>query len=305
MKSWNRGTALTAGALVLLAACSESTGPGTLAAQFGEPISLVQFEAEIVGTARIEIEFTTLAGLVAREIEVEPDDAEEKIVSRVTAMNTTDGTLTLELGGFVVSYNSSSRFRTESSSNVSRSAWEALIAAELSGGRRPSIEARRDQPATPQAPTVATFTAEDLRLTNEIDDAKIEVLVDADNLEDVASPPPLAILRVFNLPVQIVASTRIQKILTGAPPQGAVVEFEARVASVSVTAGTLTLSDGTVVQTGAGTTFDPEGDLFTLASAANAVAAGDFVRVEGLGTVQSVGPPRTIAATTVKIQVDD
>jgi hypothetical protein len=275
------------------------------ATQFGEPLSLVQFESEVVGTARIEIEFTSFTGLVAREIEVEPDDAEEKLVSRVTALDATAGTLTLELGGLVTSYGASTRFRTPSNSNVSRSAWEALIAAELNAGRLPSIEARRNQPVTPQAPTVATFAAADVRLTDAIDDAKIEVYVDADNFEDVVSPPPLAILRVFGLPVEIVSSTRIQRILNGAPSPGANVQFEAQVISVNVAGATMTLSDGTVVQTTAGTTFDPEGDLLTLSAAAAAVASGDFVRVEGIGTVQSAGPPRTVAATLVKIEVDD
>lgn len=296
---------LAAVAFALLTACSDSTGPAVGATQFGEPLSLAQFESEVVGTARIEIEFTSFTGLVAREIEVEPDDAEEKIVSRVTAMDATAGTLTLELGGLVTSYGASTRFRTPSNSNVSRSAWEALIAAELSAGRLPSIEARRNQPVTPQAPTVAAFTAADLRLTDAIDDAKIEVYVDADNFEDVASPPPLAILRVLGLPVEIVSSTRIQRILNGAPSPGANVQFEAQVISVDASAATMTLSDGTVVQTTAGTTFDPEGDLLTLSAAAAAVASGDFVRVEGIGTVQSAGPPRTVAATFVKIEVDD
>ena len=294
----------TAAALIALSACSDSTGPTSSSAQFGEPLTLAQFETQVNGTARIEIEFTTATGLTAREIEVEPDDAEEKFVSRATAINTTAGTLTLELGGFEVTYNSSTRFRTPSNSNVARASWEGQIAAELTAGRRPPIEVRRNQPASPQAPTVATFTAADLRIVGSLDDAKIEVYVDADNIEDVASPPPLAVLRVFDMPVQIVASTRIQRILNGAPQTGTV-QFEAQVTSVSSSASTVTLVDGTVVQIGTGTTFDPEGDLFTLSATADAVASGDLVRVEGTGTVQSAGPPRTIAATRVKIEVDD
>ncbi|MBK7351656.1 MAG: hypothetical protein IPI92_17525 [Gemmatimonadetes bacterium] len=33
--------------------------------------------------------------------------------------------------------------------------------------------------------------------------------MDADNFEDVASPPPLAILTVFNLPIEITSGTEI------------------------------------------------------------------------------------------------
>lgn len=290
-------------ALALLA-CSDSTAPGTSSVQFGQPLSLAQFASEVDGTARVEIEFTTPAGLVAREIEVEPDDAEEKLVSRIIAIDAATGRVTLELGDFVVSYSSSTRFRTPTNGNVSRATWETLVTSELNQGRRPPVEARRNPPASPQAPTVSTFTAADLRIVESFDDAKIEVYVDADNLEDVASPPPEAILRVFNLPVQILSSTRIQRILNG-PPQSGAVQFEGPVTSVNASAGTLTLVDGTIIQVGSGTTFDPDGDVFSLAAAASEVASGDPVRVEGVGTIQSAGPPRTIAATLIKIEVDD
>ena len=302
MKLARLSTPLGAVALGLLAGCSDSTGPDD-STQFGEPLSISQFETEVAGTARVEIQFTSLAGLVAREIEVEPDDAEEKIVSRVTAMNPTAGTLTLELGGLVVSYGASTRFRTTTNSNVDRSTWESGIDAELDAGRRPSIEARRNPPATPQAPTVATFPAADLRITEAIDEAKIEVYVDADNYAEVSSPPPLAILTVFGLPVQILSSTQLEKIANGAP--GANVEFEGRVTSVNVSGGRMTLSDGTIVQVSAGTVFDPDGDVLTLNAASLAVLSGSVVRVEGDGTVQSAGPPRTIAATGVKIEIDN
>jgi hypothetical protein len=305
MRRSRSSASLAAVALALLAACSDSTGPTEDTTPFGEPLSPSQFGTEVGGTARIEIQFTSLTGPVAREIEVEPDDAEEKIVSRVTAINPTAGTLTLELGGLVVSYGATTRFRTPVNSSVSRSNWESLINAELVAGRRPSIEARRNQPATPQAPSVTTFAAADLRVTDAISDAKIEVYVDADNLADVTSPPPLAILTVFGLPVQIVSSTQIRRIVNGAPQPGANVEFEGRVTSVNVSGGTMTLSDGTVVTVTAGTIFDPDGDLVTLSAASVAVGSGKVVRVEGTGTVQSAGPPRTIAATRVKIEVDD
>ena len=117
-------------------------------------------------------------------------------------------------------------------------------------------------------------------------------------------PAPLAILRVFNLPVQILTTTRIQRVLNG-PPQSGSVQFEGQITAVSATASTLTLADGTVIQLGTSTTFDPEGDLLTLDATATAVTSGDVVRVEGLGTIESAGPPRTITATRVKIEVDD
>ena len=295
---------LIAAAAVALCACDDSTGPsGTT--QFGEPISPSQFTTEVGGTARIEIQFTALTGPIAREIEVEPDDAEEKIESRVTAIDQEAQTLTLELGGLVVSYDPTTRFRTLINSDIGGSTWEQLVRAEVDAGRRPSIEARRNQPATPQAPNVSTFLARDLRLVGAIDDAKIEVYVDADNLVQVASPPPVAILTVFGLPVQIVSTTQIRRIVNGAPQPGASVEFEGRLSSVNVSGRTLTLADGTVIQVSASTVFEADGDVLTLAAASAAVLSGNVVRVEGDGTVQSAGPPRTIAATNVKIEIDD
>jgi hypothetical protein len=87
-------------------------------------------------------------------------------------------------------------------------------------------------------------------------------------------------------------------------PSGSV-EFEMGVASVDTGAGTLTLSNGTVVRVSAETATSPEGDLPTLEATAGAVAQGRPVRAEGRGTVESAGTPAVIAASTLKIEVDD
>jgi hypothetical protein len=204
----------------------------------------------------------------------------------------------------VVSYASATRFRTPTSSSVSKAAWEASIAAAIGGGANPPVEIRRNRPAAPQAPADATFNAVDLRLADAVDEPKLEIYVSAANFEPVTSPPPVAILRVLNLPIEITAATRLVAVVAGGgPPQGNV-EFEARIASVNVNASTFTLVDGTVIQL-SGATFDPTGDLFTLASVATAVNAGSLVRVEGRGAVQSAGPPVVIDASDVRVEVDD
>jgi hypothetical protein len=300
-----QGTALT---LVLLAACSsDATGPGGAAippAQFGQTLSFSQFDSTLGdGPARIEIKLLP-GGLVAREVEVEPDDAEEKIVSTATAIDPAAGTITLSLGGMTVNYGAGTRFRTPSSSRVSRGEWEAAISAAINSGGQPPIEARRNPGATPQDPTDPSFTALDLRLESLADEPKIEVYVDRDNLEPVASPPPLAILRVFNLPIEITSSTELSLIFPGGQVPTGSIEFEARVIAVDETAGTLTLAGGTIVEVGT-LTFDPEGDLFSLSSTATAVAGGSLVRAEGRGTVSTAGPPATIAATEIKVEVDN
>lgn len=292
--------------LAALTACSsDSTGPGGTnpPPQFGQILSFSQFDSTLgSGTARLEIKLLP-GGLVAREINVEPDDAEEKIVSQVTAIDPVAGTITLALGGMTVSYGSGTRFRTPSDSRVTRSAWETAIADAIALGQQPPIEARRNPGATPQAPTDPSFTAKDLRLASQTDDPKLEVYVDSDNLETVAVPPPVAILRVFNLPIEITSSTQLSRITPGGVPTGSI-EFTASVTAVDVNAGTLTLSGGTVVEVG-GLTFDPTGDLFSLSAVSTAVTAGSAVRAEGTGTVTSAGPPVVITATSIKVEVDN
>lgn len=92
-------------------------------------------ELSVLAGAASRVEINLFPGeLVAREIEVETEDDEEKIESRVSAINPTGGTITLELGGLVVSYGDATRFRTEAESQGTRAAWEAAV--QRAGRRR-------------------------------------------------------------------------------------------------------------------------------------------------------------------------
>jgi hypothetical protein len=238
-------------------------------------------------------------------VRVEADDAEEKIVSEVTAIDPAQGTLTLELGGLVVGYGAGTRFRTESESHESRSAWEALVQSEIAAGRWPLVEARRNPPAAPQSPDDPSFPATDLRVENEPDEPKIEIYVDGDNL--VSGSDSEVVLRVLGLSITVSDRTRLGPDDNGGSgqPSGATVEFEMGVASVDVAGGTLTLSNGTVVKLTAATAISPEGDLLTLEATAAAVAGGSAVRAEGRGEAQSSSSPTVIVASSLKIEVDD
>jgi hypothetical protein len=260
------------------------------------------------GGSRIEVKLFP-GELVAREVHLEADDDEEKIVSNVTAIDPEQGTISLELGGLTVSYGTGTRFRTETESHESRGVWEASVQSELAAGRRPLIEARRSPSGSPQAPGDPTFVAADLRLEGDGDEPEIEIRVDEDNLESV-SGNSLAVLRVLGLPIEINGRTQLGED-DGADgndddrPAGVSVEFEMRVAAVDASAGTLTLASGTVVLVTAATSISAEGDLLTLESTAGAVAAGRPVRAEGRGTVESAGPPTVILATSLKVELDD
>lgn len=86
------------------------------------------------------------------------------------------------------------------------------------------------------------------------------------------------------------------------PPAVMMVEFEDTVASVDVAGSTFTLGKGVVVTVTAQTKFDPEG-LQTLQAVSDTLAKGARIRVEGVGTLTSVGPPPAITALFVELRV--
>lgn len=292
-------TALTGSAM--LGACgAEPSGPSTPGATFTQVMSLSQFDSTLgTGATRLEIKLVA-GGLVAREVHVESDDAEEKITSQISAIDPVAGTVTLTLGGMVVSYGSGTRFRTPSRSRVSRSEWEAAVASALAAGQQPPVEARRTQPATPQAPTDGSFTASDLRIEDRVDEPAIEVYVDGDNMQSVAAPPPVAILTVFNLAIEITSGTSIGLHSPDGTASSGAVEFQGTVSGADPVAGTITLAGGTVV-TVSGVTFDATGDLYSVDAVVSAVAAGKPVRAEGRGTAQSSS---AVTAESIKVEVD-
>ena len=286
-------------------ACSSEAGLPSDPSEGGTASAVVTVDSALGsgGVSRIEIELFPRE-LVAREVHVENDDAEEKLVSGVTTIDPAQGTLTLELGGLTVSYDAATRFRTESESHESRATWEAAVQSELAAGRRPLIEARRNPAGAPQSPDDPAFRAADLRLEADSDEPKIEIYVDGHNL--VSGDASAVVLRVLGLSITVNDRTRLGPDDNGGAgqPSGSV-EFEMGVASADAGAGTLTLSNGTVVRVTAATAISPEGDLLTLESAATAVAGGRPVRAEGRGTVESSGSPVVIVASSLKIEVDD
>ena len=303
---WTITGALTASILSMgtLAACgSDPVGPGG-STTFTTALNLFQFDSTLgAGVTRLEIRLFP-GSLEAREIEVEPDDAEEKIIGRAVALDPAAGTITLDLGGLTVRYGTGTRFRTPTDSRVARAPWEAQVASALGAGGQPLIEARRNRPAVPQDPADASFTANDLRLESGSDEGALEFYVDNDNFESVSTPPPNAILRILNLPLAITDNTELRLRHPGGTVPTGEVEFEAGVTSVNVVGSTLTLTGGTVVNVG-GAAFDPLGDLLSLQATADAVGAGQAVRAEGRGTVTSAGPPVLVQAAAIKVEVDN
>lgn len=320
------------GGAMLLAACSDGVGPGALA--FRRDITVPQFDTVLAttGMVRVEIELVP-GGLVAREVEIQDADEvgeEEEIKSGVTAVSAGLGTLTLELGGLTVSFDANTNFEADDDESLTQAEFIARIEAALAAGGTPFIEAERAAPAQPQAPDDPTFLARKIELEDDEDDAEIEINVAAANLTVNDTPPPDAILRVLNLPIELRVSDGTTELESELPDQREEREFEGVVQSVDEAAGTVTLMDGTVIRIVAGTDFDDdhgdgddhEGDddhlvlgalhdddddedeLGSLAEVAAALAAGQRVEVEGKGLVETE-TPLVIVAAEVEFEIDD
>ncbi len=198
-------TATTVGACSSDLTVPSDSNPGSAT---GSAVATVDSSLGSGGAGRIEIELFP-GEMIAREVHVENGDDEEKLVSRVAAIDPGAGTVTLELGALVVSYGSGTRFRSGTESHESRTAWEAAVQSELSAGAAPLIEARRSRPGAPQAPDDRTFVAADLRLENDDDSAKLELYVDDDNLE--SSGESSAVLRVLGLRIEVNGRTQLRE----------------------------------------------------------------------------------------------
>jgi hypothetical protein len=81
-------------------------------------------------------------------------------------------------------------------------------------------------------------------------------------------------------------------------------EFEGRLLAVDASAGTFTLSGGSVYLVTGATVYDPEGDLHSLAAAASALAAGLAIEMEG-DAVSDASAPGGLSVLGLKIEIDD
>ena len=303
-----RGAALTF--LTLVAACGNSpldpdaNGGSQLSAQ-SVPFTRLEDRAA-GGPTRIEVSLLP-GGLVARQVEIQSDATladEEDIKSHITAIDP-DGTVTMRLGGLSIGFGPATRLRMDGRDDLTLDEFVSVVQAALANGSELPVEAKRRPAAAPQAPEDAAFFATVLRIRDEVDEPKIEINVDGDNVVPHDAPPPDAFLAILGLRIELRVSagvTEIQENDDDAPGQPAD-EFEGSVRSVNLDARTFTLSGGTVVRVTDDTVIEQDGDLFTLATA-DAVARGRPVRAEGRGSVERTDP-LTFVARTVKFEVDD
>jgi len=204
----------------------------------------------------------------------------------------------------VVGIGASTRFRDEDGTDLTLDAFVAHLEAALAAGAQPFARAKRPAPSEPQPPGDATFEATELELRDVLESPKIEINVDADNLEQNTAPPPEAWLRILGLEIEIRATTQVREDDSG-DDEG---EIEGVVASVNVAEGRATLQSGAVILIPDGTPFEHEGDddehLTSLQAVAQAVAAGQTVKAEAEGAVQATNP-LTVVAREVEFEVED
>ena len=248
----------------------------------------------------------------------------EEIRSRISAISaTTDaGTVTLELGGLQVGFNSSTRFQPDDGDGDGRAAplseggdggtaladFVAGVQADLAAGRHPAVRARRTPPSTPQAPDDATFLATELRLDQENDHPRIRLNVTSANLV-TSPPPPDAVLKVLGLSIELRVSDGTTTLRAENPEVDDEQEFEGMVQSVDQTANTVTLADGSIIHIVSGTELEARegGDdehLGSLADVQAALTAGRSVEAEGEGLVTGANP-LTIDAVKIEFEADE
>jgi hypothetical protein len=301
-------------AALALAACSDSPTTPLGGLQLSRDLTLAELGGALdSGAARVEIKLIP-GTLIAREIELErPEEMrdEESVRARVTGIAASggNGTLTMEIGGLEVGFDAATRLRG-TDGDLSFDAFVAAIEAALAAGGQPFVRAKRPPAAEPQAPDDPTFLATDIRIRDEVDEPRLELNVDLDNLRLNDTPPPDAFGLVLGLAIEIRVSTGETEI-EGDVDDRDEDDFEGRVQSVDVGAGSMTLVDGTVILVVADTRIehgdDDGGDddhLGSLEALAAALAAGLPVEAEGEGSVQSTNP-LTIVARELEMEVEN
>ena len=301
---------LTLFSALLPAACDNSATDPQLdtPAPFFRDASLSDLENRLkTGPARVEVSIIP-GGLVARRVEIEkPDEITkpEEIRGRITAITPSGdhGTVTLELGGLQVAFDSSTRFHGVGGPSI-RAAPEghpdhghktvaelvARVQAELAAGRHPGVKARRNPAAQPQASDDGSFTASELEFDHGANHPFVKLNISASSLTTNTTPPPDAWLKLLGFQLELRVSDRTTQLKIENPRLQGVRGFEGDVQAVDQTAGTVTLKDGTIIRIVAGTDFETRDGLTSLADVAAALAAGKTVRAEGKGLVESLTP---------------
>ena len=266
-------------------ACSnvDSLGPTDLnQLRFSDPISVGDFANQLgQGPVRAEVKLFD-EGLVAREVEVESSDEmtdEEKLEFTVVSIDDAAGTIVVDFADLTIQYDGSTKFEGFDSNDINRADFVALVVQEMSDGRSVGVEAKRPAPSAPQAPDDATFFATELELEI-VDDRKIEMNIDSDNLTVNGSD---AVLQLLGRQVELRISDGTTELEREDDDHDGEIKFKDFVESTG--ADQFTLTNGTIVRVIPGFTEIDDGDgdkrLGSLVEVQTALDAGQPVRAKG------------------------
>jgi len=291
--------------------------------------------------ARVRIELADTGLVATRVNIHRPDqlDRPERIEGSITDISGggAGGSITLAVGGLVIGFDSTTRFGAadegedrhgDEEDSVADSVRDTLrwgsdgdgwhmgfgqhgpltatefvarVQAALAAGEHPAVVALRQPPASPQAPDDATFMAQQLQLDHEADHPRIELNVSGANFQANGSPPPDGWLQVLGLKIALDVTDGITHLEVSTPEAEGEHHFRGIVQSVDQGAGTVTLTDSSVVRIVAGTRIesaDREGwepadstELATLADVQAALTAGKRVVCRGEGVLDTATPP--------------
>jgi hypothetical protein len=306
--------ALSVAGLGVWSCGDDITGIDTLGdpIQLSSEITLDDFQQALTdGAARVGIGLVG-DGMVAQRIVLSQPEAKaeaEAIESQIVGMEISgdDGMLTLMLDGFQVTFGRETRF-TAGKNELAFEHFQAEVTGALNAGFEPASRATRPAPDQPQDPAVATFFAHELKLLERGEGPWMSINVDEDNLQVNAGRQdgePDGFLNVLGMSVELRVSDGITELVTKETNISDAVEFEGVVASVDLTEGTFTFSDGTLVRLVEETQIletDREIQLLSLEAVWEALEANHKVVAWGGGELESK-QPRVIVALELRFAI--
>jgi hypothetical protein len=289
------------GLLTIVAACgtSDLVGPeGDLFDAFVESMDVESLQELVVSSdAQIEVELLP-GGLTAEVLAVRRERSEEeRIQSRIVALDPSAGSLTLLLGELTISFNAETGFWF-GGDNVGREHFFAEVQGALEAGKEPAVVVERPVPEMPQDPDDPDFVAHAVALTGE-GSPSLRVNIDADNLVWAVEPAgdePDGWLTVFGIHIQLRVRDGTTAIESHHHDFEELEDFEAVVHAVNLDAGTLTVGDGAVVRIVDRTQIvEGDGLLPSLRAVAEALQVHQTVVAWGYGVVEGREPLRLLA----------
>lgn len=283
----------------LFGACefSEVIGPQADELEsYVQQMDMQSFQSIVVqGAAQVEVSLLP-GGLTASEIAVRPSGQsnEERIQSLAVDFwsNGVEGSVTLALGGLVVTFDENTRFYF-GEDEIDVLTFVAQLAGNLLEGFDLPVVAERALPAVAQDPDDPTFLAAAIAIDSD-GSPQLRLEVDADNLEMAANPAPGepdGWLNVLGLRIQLRVTDGTTELEQEDHDFEVIEDFESFVSTAETDEMLVVLEDGTTVRVDDRTDIVEGPTLIgSVAEVAEALASGLDVIAWGRGAVETAEP---------------